>query len=551
MRPLVAFDVEVYPNLYFACFIDEDGNRHTVHHTEFLPEELFTQYQVFGWNSNSYDDAILHNWGLPPAEMKQLSDTIVAGIPPMFDRVSFDLYKQIKSDPSVGVGCPGLKEIEFNKGKPPKQTPVHFDDIVPDDMIDACVEYCFADVEETWEIMNDKRHFFDTIFYLHEEYEFKLTKTSAQNIDNLLVHEPVSVDLPRWRGLLADLVSEIERYNTIEIVSAEGGVHGAEPNADHKNCVNLDVESQYPNTMVILGLLGNKTPLFKNMLIERVSIKKSDPIRAGALKIVLNTTYGVLNSDNGWFKMENKEAGTLVCIYSQYSILSLMLRLLKRGAQIIQINTDGVMFRGITQPVIDDIVEKWQYDFNMRLEQDNIDRVIQKDVNNYAAVFADGKVKTKGIDLANSQGRRIYKKNQAVYLSKMVYNILFDRPVGLGIENYDYARFLRPTGAYPIIRIGDKEYTEAVVILPWDESGDEVTKLTGSGKASRFTNLTYCKVFEPQLTVPAAVVLEGVRDAVSKVFGRRKLNGERYANATFWLDNENRKNFLENLLVLA
>ena len=45
--------------------------------------------------------------------------------------------------------------------------------------------------------------------------------------------------------------------------------------------------------------------------------------------------------------------------------------------------------------------------FSMQLELDMIDKVIQKDVNNYVAMFANGKVKTKGGDLGNSQGRRI------------------------------------------------------------------------------------------------------------------------------------------------
>ena len=550
-RPLLAFDVEVYPNLYFAVFRTENGDTRTYTHNDYLDEELFTEYQLVGFNSNSYDDAILDNWGLEPSDMKALSDKLIAGEEVFYKRYSLDIYRQLKNDVTIGVSCPGLKEIAFNKGRIPKQTPVGFNDDVPEHMYGAVVSYCVEDVIELWDILNDKKEFVDTLLYLHDEYNFDLRKTVATNIDRLLNYEEtVTCDLPLWRGKLREVLDEIATYDTIEVISSEGGLHGAEPTCDYDNAVNLDITSQYPFLIVLFGLLGEKTPQFKHMLYERVQIKKTKPIRAGALKIVLNTTYGVLNSDKGFFKMENAELGTLVCIYGQYSIASLMLKALKRGAHIIQVNTDGLMFKGIPQESIDAMVLEWEREFGMNLEQDNIVRVIQKDVNNYAAVFVDH-VKTKGMALANSQGRRIYKKNQSVVLDKMIYNILFDRPIAHGVIPYDYARWVRPTSAYPSLSIGDRSYTEGVVVMPWDESGDVLRKRKPNGQVSKASNLDRVKLYQEGMEVPVSVELEVARLALDAVFGRYRKDGEPFSSSRPWIFDRNKKKFLFDLLDLS
>jgi hypothetical protein len=469
-----------------------------------------------------------------------------------YKRYSFDLYRQLKNDPTVGVGCPGIKEIAFNKGRVPKQTPVGFNDPVSQDKINDCVSYCRNDVMELIDIFKDKREFFETIFYLHDNYGFKLTQTAASNIDRLFYHqEKPFIDLPKWRKALARVIREIMLYDTITLDSREGGIHGAEPSCRYTNAYNLDVASQYPSIIINFGLLGEQTELFKRMRDERLRIKKSDPVAAGGLKIILNTCYGVLNGDKGYFKMEHKDAGTFVCIYGQYSICTLMLSLLKAGATIIQINTDGVMFKGIDESTINDIVKKWESDFSMLLELDKVETVIQKDVNDYVAVLGDGKIKTKGGDLGNSLGRRTYKKNKSIVMDKMVLNILLGRPIMETIEPYDYARFLRPTKLFPTIRFGDRYLQEGVVVLPWDESGDIVIKVKPSGEESRFTNIVNAISYNKHLKVPESVVKACQQVALDKVYGRYKKNGELYATSTPWIENKELKDFFMDLLALS
>ena len=47
-------------------------------------------------------------------------------------------------------------------------------------------------------------------------------------------------------------------------------------------------------------------------------------------------------------------------------------------------------------PIVYRINDEWQGEKNLLLEEDRLKKIIQKDCNNYVAVFENGKVKTKG-----------------------------------------------------------------------------------------------------------------------------------------------------------
>jgi hypothetical protein len=69
-----------------------------------------------------------------------------------------------------------------------------------------------------------------------------------------------------------------------------------------------------------------------------------------------------------------------------------------RTVRIIQLNTDGIMISidPAEMPTIYRINDEWQESKNLLLEEDKIQAIHQKDVNNYIMVDHKGKVKTKG-----------------------------------------------------------------------------------------------------------------------------------------------------------
>lgn len=92
--------------------------------------------------------------------------------------------------------------------------------------------------------------------------------------------------------------------------------------------------------------------------------------------------------------------GRSVCVSGQLFLMELASQYVKRitTLKLIQLNTDGVMvsLEDWELPILAEINDEWQSRTGFMLEEDVIQRVVQKDVNNYIEIKSDGSVKTKG-----------------------------------------------------------------------------------------------------------------------------------------------------------
>ena len=88
------------------------------------------------------------------------------------------------------------------------------------------------------------------------------------------------------------------------------------------------------------------------------------------------------------------EYGNSIAVTGQVLITILALGLYNIGCEILNINTDGIMFKpnGEWQPLCD----KWCQRTNMKLSTTKYKQLFQLDVNNFKAVCEDGKIITKG-----------------------------------------------------------------------------------------------------------------------------------------------------------
>ena len=201
---------------------------------------------------------------------------------------------------------------------------------------------------------------------------------------------------------------------------AYGGIHGAIPTyteeaTDTCSIRNKDVASYYPHLMTIplsagqkYGFCSRNIPspeVFVQTLEDRVKAKKSgDKDTANALKLVLNTTYGtMLNGKNGvsYNDLYDPLMGRSVCITGQLLLLELSVHLVREcpTLKIIQLNTDGIMvsFDNSDEAKWQEITQEWQDRTGFELEEDFIQKIVQKDVNNYVEIpVGGGKPKVKG-----------------------------------------------------------------------------------------------------------------------------------------------------------
>ena len=239
------------------------------------------------------------------------------------------------------------------------------------------------------------------------------------------LHDPTVKDIDLFGGY--DEHGKKIKGASLEIMVGEcpctiayGGIHGAIPTytevaTETRSIRNKDVASYYPHLMTIplsegqkYGFCSRNIPspeVFVQTLEDRVKAKKSgDKDTANALKLVLNTTYGtMLNGKNGvaYNDLYDPLMGRSVCITGQLLLLELSVHLIREcpTLKVIQLNTDGIMvsFDNSDEAKWQEITQEWQDRTGFELEEDFIQKIVQKDVNNYVEIpVGDGKPKVKG-----------------------------------------------------------------------------------------------------------------------------------------------------------
>lgn len=413
---------------------------------------VITGRVLVGYNNYSYDDHILTAMLNPARNMshilKAINNTIIAS--GKFDYKVDPLIRSLDTMQQIDVSHPSLKQIEGNMGMSIVESSIPFDIDRPltDEERQETLEYCRHDVQATIEVYKQReRSYFDVKEGLlkmlpegssENAYRWNTTTLSA----NVLLGDGecakwIRHEVPGkyWRnvegipsevwdmweacttqeGVLGKGKSKTVRLYGCNFVFGMGGLHGApsKPGRYHR-VKHKDVASMYPSSIVHLNALGPATDKYDEMRRQRVAIKHSDPVRAGALKLVLNSVYG--NFKNKYSKLCNPMASATVCIYGQIALFSLCRELHKAGYKVINANTDGVVY--LEDPELNDrdeqICKEWEEEFDgYTLETDYFEEWIQRDVNNYIAVEENGKITVKGGDVNKYQTNKYFSNNSA------------------------------------------------------------------------------------------------------------------------------------------
>ena len=171
--------------------------------------------------------------------------------------------------------------------------------------------------------------------------------------------------------------------------------------------VNVDATSYYPSIMIQFNCLSRaiRNPeIFTEIFNERVRIKhkknktQEDEENQLAYKLILNTTFGA--SGNKWLDTYDPHMCTKVCRVGQIFLAALACKIVKtvNSAKIIQSNTDGILVycKRKELDLIKKCMQEWTDVSGINMEDDYVDKIWQRDVNNYLLVTDKGKVKRKG-----------------------------------------------------------------------------------------------------------------------------------------------------------
>jgi hypothetical protein len=187
-----------------------------------------------------------------------------------------------------------------------------------------------------------------------------------------------------------------------------GGIHGClKPGvystSKTHGILDIDVKSYYPNLFIRNRLHPRQmnqdtfVQVYTDIFDQRVQAQKEgDKLTADALKLALNGLFGKTGSDVSCFYDPN--VFFAVTVNGQLLLTMLVERLVRKGASLLQVNTDGVtiLYSYLLQDDIMKICREWEQVTKLQLEYANYASMIIRDVNNYIAVSEDGKIKEKG-----------------------------------------------------------------------------------------------------------------------------------------------------------
>lgn len=418
-----------------------------------LLQIMRSDFAMCGYNIKGYDLVIANAiyQGFTPEQVKIVNDLIIDKSS-MFKTKEHLRLKPFANRKLAGVvyqdlmddGTGSLKEKEAILGLDIKESDVSFDkeDLTEEDKAEVIL-YCKHDVYAAAE-------FFRQIVAPYTRTKLALGKKF--NIDEKTVRactnaRLVAMALGAKRSYFGDeeqvritLPSKIEDYckkNVPEeiynhlvnkkdglairafgnnITYGNGGIHSTPQEdiyaeSDEENVLlNVDATSYYPSILIQLDCLSRcvtEPHRFVDIFDERIAIKhkenktKQDEEWQMADKLVLNTTFGA--SGNEYLDLYDPYMCTRTCRVGQIFLTALANKLYNNipGITIMQTNTDGILVytKRKYMYLIDEMMQEWTYVSGINMERDDVEKIWQRNVNNYMLVKNEKgkqKVKRKG-----------------------------------------------------------------------------------------------------------------------------------------------------------
>lgn len=348
-----------------------------------------------------------------------------------------------------------------------------FDAFLPKDRIDEMIAYNVNDVESTTELLNRLKEQVELRLFIEEEHgidclsmdsvkmaeTFLLEKYSEKSgIPKNVIKEMrspmdyiplkdvilpfIKYKNPKLQSVLEDMKKQVvyskERkgYEKKFVLSnvvysvGVGGIHTIHtpqiflPN-DDEVIGHADVASMYPSLLIeyqwgprLLGKLF--CDIFAGLKVERLEAKHTgQKIKNMFLKIVLNSPTGKMQQETSW--MYDPFNVFKIRINGQLILLLLVDRLLDLGCEIIQCNTDGVVYRakkGLKQ-AISDAIKEVETLTRLEFESDEYEAFYQYAINDYFGVMK-GYSESKDPDLIERKGMFITETKLGKGLSPVV-----------------------------------------------------------------------------------------------------------------------------------
>lgn len=535
---MIFYDFEVFEKDWLVVMISVDLDKKT--QKEYIicnnEEELKTFYENnkndiwIGYNSKNYDQYILKGilCGFNP---KEISDYIIVKGKHGWEFSHLLSKIQVINYDIIELNDGGLKFLEASMGNDIKETSVPFNikRKLTDEEIEETKKYCEHDVKQTIEVFVQRANGLSAQIELvnlacrDTEFDSRLiSKSKPQLSAKILGAEfkehndefdfdfPNTLEIKKYTEVLDFYKNpenkcykrKIEGRKTQENVQfiidvagvkhqfGYGGVHGAIPKYQGEGYfLNMDVASLYPSLMIEYNLHSRnmRNPnKFKEIYEERLALKKAKNPLQSVLKLVLNSTYGVMKDRNN--ALYDPLQANRVCVYGQLLLLDLIEKL-EPYCEIIQSNTDGVLVKlpSKSKEEVYAVCKEWQDRTRLKLEFEDFVKVFQKDVNNYVLVKENGEHKAKGayVKNLNSLNYNLPIVNRAI-LNYLVSQIPVEETIKQCKLLKEFQFIVKISNKFEALTINDSPIKERCVrvFASTDTHDGEIRKISIGSKKS-------------------------------------------------------------------
>lgn len=521
---MLFYDFEVFQEDWLVVIKDtETRTTHTIVNDEDNLRKVYEKNKNniwVGFNSRSYDQYILKGilLGLSPQKINE--HIIVYGNGGWSFSRSFNKIQLYNYD-IMTDRFKGLKQLEGFMGNDIRETTVNFNTNrkLTTKELEEVIFYCNHDVEQTMHVFMNRKEEYDSHMSLIKTFNLPLSyinKTKAQLSAIILEADRVHDRDDEFDITIVDTLKLIKYHHILEWYKNEinldykksldiniagvphtfgwGGLHGAIPQYKGEGIfINSDVGSFYPAIMIEYNFLSRNVrhpEKYKEIRDKRLEFKKAKDSRQQPYKIVLNSTYGA--SKDQYNNLYDPLQANNVCINGQLLLLDLIEHIeAKTKFKLIQSNTDGVMFKLNSKddlPVYEEICKEWEERSRMSLEHDIINKVVQKDVNNYIIVMEGGKVKSKGayVKKLDKLDNDLPIINKAL-MEYFINGIPVDVTINEAKQLIDFQKVVKVSSKYRYALHGEIKLNEKIlrVFASKNYSDTGVYKINSKGKPEK------------------------------------------------------------------
>ena len=447
-KPLVFYDVEVFPNLFVVVYKTEgDVAPVKLINPSAREIEKLIQFRLVGFNNRKYDNHILYARlvGYDNKALYNLSQNIIERGTGFFSEAYNISYTDIYDFASKKQG---LKKWEIELGIHHQELGLPWDKPVPEELWAKVAEYCINDVVATEAVWNHLQGDFTAREVLADLAGMTVNDTTNTLTTRIifgkerhpqLVYTDLSKEFPGYSYELGEDNKYHNMYRGVDL--GYGGYVYAEPGMYTGDTALLDVASLHPHSIIALNLFGNYTQHFADLVNARIHIKHGDyeAVRhmfggrlakylddestakqlAQALKIAINSVYGLTSAsfDNPFRDPRNKN--NIVALRGALFMKTLQDEVAARGFTVVHIKTDSIKIADATPEIIQfcmDFAKKYKYDFEHEATYDRI--CLVNDAVYIARYSSDEKINGKHVGQWTATGKQF----QIPYVFKSLFS---------------------------------------------------------------------------------------------------------------------------------